>query len=96
MASAKARLLEEALRLPPDQRAELAGERLATLEPDTPSEWRTEAEWIGEVERRARAAMAGNPGAPGRRPAPRFRADCRAGEGGPLLPGGGQGPIASI
>jgi Putative addiction module component len=62
MASAKARLLEEALQLPPEQRAELAGELLATLEPDTPSEWRTEAEWMGEVERRARAAMAGNPG----------------------------------
>jgi hypothetical protein len=54
--------LEEALRLPPDQRAELAGELLATLEPDTPSEWRTEAEWVAEVERRARTAMAGNPG----------------------------------
>jgi hypothetical protein len=62
MASAKARLLEEALQLPPEQRAELAGELLATLEPDTPSEWRTEAEWIAEVGRRARATMAGNPG----------------------------------
>jgi hypothetical protein len=62
MASAKTRLLEEALRLPPDQRAGLAGELLATLEPDTPREWRTEAEWIAEVERRARAPMAGNPG----------------------------------
>ena len=62
MASAKARLLEEALQLPPDQRAELAGDLLATLEPDTPSEQRTEAEWIAEIERRARAAMAGSPG----------------------------------
>ena len=44
MASAKARLLEEALQLPPDQRAELAGDLLA------------------EIERRARAAMAGSPG----------------------------------
>jgi putative addiction module component (TIGR02574 family) len=62
MASAKERLLEEALQLPPDQRAELAGDLLATLEPDTPSEQRTEAEWIAEIERRARAAMAGSPG----------------------------------
>jgi len=62
MASAKARLLEEALLLPPDQRAELAGDLLATLEPDTPSEQRTEAEWIAEIERRARAVMAGSPG----------------------------------
>ena len=62
MAGAKVRLLEEALRLPPDQRAELAGELLASLEPDTPSEWRTETEWIAEVEWRAHAAMAGNPG----------------------------------
>jgi hypothetical protein len=62
MASAKERLLEEALQLPPDQRAELVGELLATLEPDTPSERRTEAEWIAEVERRARAAVEGSPG----------------------------------
>jgi putative addiction module component (TIGR02574 family) len=62
MASAEYRLLEEALRLSPDQRAELAGDLLATLEPDTPSEQRFEAEWIAEIERRACAAIAGNPG----------------------------------
>ena len=62
MASTKDRLLEEALRLSPDQRAELASELLATLEPDTPSERRAEAEWIAEIERRARAAIAGSPG----------------------------------
>jgi hypothetical protein len=56
------RLLEEALRLSADQRAELASELLATLEPDTPSERRTEAEWIEEIERRARSAVAGSPG----------------------------------
>jgi Putative addiction module component len=55
MASTKERLLEEALQLPPDQRAELVGELLATLEPDTPSERRTETAWIAEIERRARA-----------------------------------------
>jgi putative addiction module component (TIGR02574 family) len=62
MASTKDRLLQEALRLSPDQRAELVSELLATLEPDTPSERRTESEWIGEIERRARAAVAGSPG----------------------------------
>jgi putative addiction module component (TIGR02574 family) len=62
MASAKERLLEEALQLPPDQRAELAGDLLASLEPDTPREQRTEAERIAEIERRARAAIAGSPG----------------------------------
>jgi Putative addiction module component len=62
MASTTNRLLREALRLSPDQRAELVSELLATLEPDTPSERRTEAEWIGEIEGRACAAVAGSPG----------------------------------
>lgn len=62
MASTRDRLLEEALRLSADQRAELASELLATLEPDTPSERRTEVDWIAEIERRARAAVAGSPG----------------------------------
>jgi hypothetical protein len=60
MASAKERLLEEALRFPPDQRAELAGDLLATLEPDTVSERRTDTEWIAEIQRRARAGTAGS------------------------------------
>lgn len=64
MASTKEQLLEEALQLSADQRAELASKLLATLEPDTPSERRTEVEWIAEIERRARAAVAGNPGIP--------------------------------
>jgi hypothetical protein len=62
MTSSKERILEEALRRSPDQRAELASERLAIPEPDTPSEWRTDAEWIAEIERRPRAAVAGRPG----------------------------------
>ena len=37
---------------------------LASLEPDVPSDRRTEAEWIDEIERRARAAIAGDPGVP--------------------------------
>ncbi len=62
MAGSVNRVLEEALRLAPDQRAELVAELLATLEPDVPSEERTETEWIEELERRARAAVAGSPG----------------------------------
>ena len=62
MSSTTNRLLQEALRLSADQRAELISELLATLEPDTPSERRTEADWIAEIERRARAAVAGSPG----------------------------------
>jgi hypothetical protein len=62
VASTKEQLFQQALRLSADQRAELASELLATLEPDTPSERRTEAEWIAEIERRARAAVAGSPG----------------------------------
>ena len=63
MASTLDRLLEEALKLSVDQRAELVTELLATLEPDTPSDRRPDAEWILEIERRARAALAGEAGA---------------------------------
>jgi putative addiction module component (TIGR02574 family) len=62
MADTVEQVLEEALRLSPDQRAQLVTELLATLEPDTPSQRRSEAEWIEEIERRARAALAGSPG----------------------------------
>ena len=62
MPDAVEQVLEEALRLSPDQRARLVTELLATLEPDTPSQRRSETEWIEEIERRARAALAGSPG----------------------------------
>jgi hypothetical protein len=62
MATPADQLLDEALKLAPDDRAKLATELLATLEPDVPSERRDEREWVREIERRARAAMAGNPG----------------------------------
>lgn len=61
MASAGDRLLGEALKLSPDERAKIVAELLATLEPDLPSQRRDEAEWIQEIERRAGAAMAGSP-----------------------------------
>ena len=64
MASIADRLLGEALRLTPDERARIVVELLATLEPDSPSQHRSDQEWIQEIERRARAALAGNPGVP--------------------------------
>jgi hypothetical protein len=62
MASAADRLLGEALKLAPDERARLVAELLATLEPDVPTQRHDEAEWLREIERRARIAMAGDPG----------------------------------
>ncbi len=62
MASAADRLLGKALKLAPDERARIVAELLATLEPDLPSQRRSEDEWIQEIERRARAAVAGSPG----------------------------------
>ena len=62
MASTADRLLEKARKLAADERARIAAELLATLEPDLPGERRSEAEWVREIERRARAAIAGSPG----------------------------------
>lgn len=62
MASTVDRLLDEVLKLTPDERARIVAELLATLEPDPPSQRRSDEEWIHEIERRARAAIAGNPG----------------------------------
>lgn len=62
MASTADRLLREALKLAPDERARMVAELLATLEPDLPSQRRSDAEWIQEIECRARAAIAGSPG----------------------------------
>lgn len=56
------RVLGEALKLAPDERARIVAELLATLEPDLPGQDRSEAEWVHEIERRARAAIAGSPG----------------------------------
>ena len=54
MAFTTDRLLEEVLKLPPDERARIVVELLASLEPDLPSRRRDD-----EIERRARAAFAG-------------------------------------
>jgi len=64
MPKAPRQLLKDALQLPDDQRAGLVVELLDSLEPAVPSEGRSEAEWIVEVQRRARAAIAGQPGTP--------------------------------
>ena len=64
MASTADRLLDEALKLTADERARIVAELLATLDPDLPDQRRSDEEWIREIERRARAAMAGSPGVP--------------------------------
>ncbi len=56
------KILEEALLLPDDDRAEMVAELLESLPPAGPSEARSDEEWIAEIERRARAALAGSPG----------------------------------
>src|SRR5881397_1302931 len=100
MASTADRLLGEALKLAPEERARIVAELLATLEPDLPSERRSEGEWIQEIERRARAAIAGSPGVSWAEARTRFRAGCplseccpphsrggrRAGRGSPVVP----------
>ena len=53
-------VLKEALQLAEDERARVAAELLASLEPDV--ETRHGDAWIAEVERRAQAAIAGLPG----------------------------------
>lgn len=53
-------VLERALQLTEGERARVAAEILASLEPGT--ETRDSDAWIAEVERRAQAAIAGLPG----------------------------------
>lgn len=56
------KLLKDALRLSESERASLAAELLGSLEPRISGQQRTENEWLAEIERRARAALAGTPG----------------------------------
>jgi hypothetical protein len=60
MATTAEEVLKEALQLSEGERARVAAELLASLEPDV--ETRDGEAWIAEVERRARAAMGGLPG----------------------------------
>ena len=56
------KLLKDALRLSESERASLAAELLSSLVPQISGPQRTGKEWLAEVERRARAALAGAPG----------------------------------
>ena len=60
MATTAEDVLKEALQLPERERARVAAELLASLEPDV--ETRDSEAWIAEVERRAQAAITGVPG----------------------------------
>jgi hypothetical protein len=60
MSSTAEDVLKEALQLSESERARVAAELLASLEPDI--ETRDGDAWIAEVERRAQAAIAGVPG----------------------------------
>jgi hypothetical protein len=61
MSPKAARLLSEALTLPDAERAALAAELLASVDPPAKL---TDAEWLAEVERRARSARDGSLGIP--------------------------------
>jgi hypothetical protein len=60
MATTAEQVLKEALQLSEGERARVAAELLASLEPDV--ETRDGEAWIAEVERRAQAAIGGLPG----------------------------------
>ena len=55
-------LLIDALQLPDQQRAELAAELLDSLPPAVSGQDRSNAQWLAEIERRARVAQTGTPG----------------------------------
>ncbi len=55
----KERIMNEVLELPAEARREIADALLASLAPD---DNRSEHEWRAELERRARSAIAGEPG----------------------------------
>jgi len=54
-------LLQQALRLNEEERVVVATSLLESVEAP-PHDRRTDREWIAEIERRARAALAGSPG----------------------------------
>lgn len=62
MAPSTQQLLKDALQLPDQQRAELVVELLDSLPPVELGQARSDAEWLGEIDRRARAAQTGAPG----------------------------------
>jgi putative addiction module component (TIGR02574 family) len=62
MAPSTQQLLKDALQLPDQQRAELVVELLDSLPPAEPRQERSDAQWLAEIERRARVAQAGTGG----------------------------------
>ena len=62
MAQSAEKILKQALLLPDKERAEVIAELLDSLPPSDAADSRSDEEWIAEVERRARAALAGSAG----------------------------------
>jgi len=60
MAQSAKTIVKRALLLPDKERAEVIAELLESQPPSDPDESRSDEEWIAEVERRARAALAGS------------------------------------
>ena len=60
MATTAEDMLKDALQLSEGERARVAAELLASLEPDT--ETRDGEAWVADVQRRAQAALGGIPG----------------------------------
>jgi putative addiction module component (TIGR02574 family) len=61
MATSADELLKQAMALNESERARLVTELLGTLEPESSTKSLGDADWIVEIERRARAALAGRP-----------------------------------
>ena len=61
MATSATELFKQAMELDEPERARLVTELLSTLEADSSTKSLGNAEWIAEIERRARAALAGRP-----------------------------------
>lgn len=62
MALSPKQVRKDALQLPDHERAELAAELLDSLPPALSGQDRSNAQWLAEIERRAKAAQAGAPG----------------------------------
>jgi putative addiction module component (TIGR02574 family) len=64
MARSAEQVLKEALELPEQERAKLVCGLLDSFGPPRHTPEHTDEEWIAEIERRAQAALAGDPGVP--------------------------------